>query len=530
MTVKGTLLSRYYPRLIIGGVIALFIGISLFFRIAIPYDQVFVGDWIKLTGIDAYFHMRLVDTMAHSFPHITYFDPYFIYPDGRFVGGMTFFAWFVSGIAWIVGLGSPSAHTIDMVGVYLPPVLAALAVIPVYFIGKTLFGRGAGIIAAGLIAVLPGEFLGRSILGFTDQHIAEVLFSTVAIMFLVMAIKENQSLSTHRLIIYSVLAGIFLGIYLITWMGALLFVFIFSVYLIIQFIVNHLRRVSSGYLVRVSMPMLVVALIFYSRVSVEKELFWAMILATFLPLALFGISYILKRLKPVYYPLSLFGLGIIAVGIFYTISPITVSTVLANFSIFNPSGASAATTVEMQPLFSPQGEFTVGLAWAYFTTTLYLVPVAFIALLWAFVKKKEPNWLLFIIWTLVILMATIAQRRFAYYLAINMALLSAYISWQMIRLFSAIGKTNRKRNQIGYLGIALAVIVIFFAVFYPNICQTKETASHVNYAPSDAWQSSLLWMRDNTPEPLGNSNAYNGYINHSRFCCTVDMYDYKSST
>ncbi|MCJ7655075.1 MAG: oligosaccharyl transferase, archaeosortase A system-associated, partial [Dehalococcoidia bacterium] len=154
--------NRLPSGLIAGIIVALFFGVALYLRIALPYDQVFVGDWIKFTGVDAYHFMRIVDNLVHNFPHLNSFDTYGLYPGGWDITMPSFFVYFLAGITWLVGLGSPTQHTVDVVGVYLPAVLGALTVIPVYFIGKALFSRWAGVIAAGLIAIFPGEFLGRS--------------------------------------------------------------------------------------------------------------------------------------------------------------------------------------------------------------------------------------------------------------------------------------------------------------------------------------------------------------------------------
>lgn len=149
----------------IGLLIAIFFAVSLFIRVYFPYHQVFVGDWIKYTGNDAYYQMRLVDSMVYNFPHITSFDPYLIIPGGAGYGGIHFFNYLLAFVIWIFTLGSPTPHSVDVISVYFPAVLAALTVIPVYFIGKELFNRWTGVVAAGIMAVMPGEFLGRSILG-----------------------------------------------------------------------------------------------------------------------------------------------------------------------------------------------------------------------------------------------------------------------------------------------------------------------------------------------------------------------------
>jgi len=253
--------SRVSPKLVAGIIVALFFGVALYLRIVLPYDQVFTGDWIKFTSVDAYHFMRQVDNLVHNFPHLMSFDPYMRYPYGWWLGSQNLFVYLLSGIIWLVGLGSPTQHTVDIVGAYFPAVVGALNVIPVYFIGKALLNRWAGVIAAGLIAIYPGESIGRSILGFADRDTVEILFTTVTMLFLILAVKSvrQRQLTFNHLkrwnwtvitkpFICSLLAGIFLGIYLLTWRGAFLFVFIIFVYFVIQYIIDHLGHKSTDYL------------------------------------------------------------------------------------------------------------------------------------------------------------------------------------------------------------------------------------------------------------------------------------------
>src|SRR4030042_768053 len=155
--------TAFKSKLIAGIIVAIFFGVALYIRVALPYDKVFVGDWIKFTGVDAYYFMRIVDNLVHNFPHLITFDPYSIYPGGSGISNLQFWPYLISGVAWLFGFGSPSQHTVDVVGVYFPAVLGALTTIPVYFIGKTLFNRWAGVIAAGLVGIYPGELVGRAV-------------------------------------------------------------------------------------------------------------------------------------------------------------------------------------------------------------------------------------------------------------------------------------------------------------------------------------------------------------------------------
>lgn len=588
-------LGKYFlsSRLVIVLLIVLFFAVSLILRVALPHDQIFTSVGIKFSSNDAYYHMRIVDSMVNNFPHTTQFDPYYLYPSGGALNSR-FFDWLLAGVIMIAGLGSPTAHTVDVIGVLFPAILAALIIIPVYFIGKVLFNRWAGVLAAGLVAVLPGEFLGRSILGFTDNHVAETLFSTIAMLFLILAIKSarQKQLTFRHLIrhdwktilkplIYSLLAGVFLGIYLITWLGAPLFIFIITLYFIIQFIIDHLKHKSTEHLGIVGFVSFLIALIIFFPLSAYRDMTVAMVIAMLIPPALAGISALIssRGLKSVYYPMILIGSTAVFIIIFHAAAPNYFNAMIDKFNaVFMPSGSTAATTQEMQHFLSPQGSFSTAIAWGNFTTSFFLVPgwpipgfafISLIALVYLFIKKHSDKevWLLLFIWTLVILVATLIQRRFSYYLVVNIALLSAYISWQVIWLSglrklipapdeiteqagasaaaskaqeeqeikpgitsfqikkasaatAASKKSKKQQNKqqnihetkpgitIYHINTALAVIVVLVLVFSFNIAKSRVVASQAPYSPSDAWQASLLWMKDNTPEPLGDPDAY----------------------
>lgn len=477
--------KRLSPGLIAGLFVALFFSVSLFIRTYLPYDQVFVGEWVKFTSIDAYIHMRLVDSIVHNFPVLTNFDPYLLYPFGLNIDNIHFFDWLLAGIIWVIGLGSPTQHTIDVVSVYFPAVLAALTVIPVYFIGKELFERWVGVMAAGLIAIMPGEYLGRSILGFTDHHVAETLFTTLTMMFLIMAVKRAQEsgLTVRHLrdrdwkvirkpVIYSAIAGLSLGIYLVTWIGGLLFVFIILLYLFIQFIIDHLKRNSTDYLLPAGTIPFFIAFIIYvlfvgGTFTLESSsvMPWlALLIAAVTPIMLQLISskYAQKKIRPYYYPVTLLGAGIVLLAIVALVAP---AYIRYGFDIFNPFGVR--TILEMQPILAPSGQFTLDLIWGNFTTGFFLT--VGLLLFWIFYKiafrrqTGDAGVNLLLIWSLVILLATIGQRRFAYYLAVNVALLSGYLCWQFFKI-------NRDIHpKTIYLNLAVAITALIFLVFYSGI-------------------------------------------------------------
>ena len=160
--------------------LALIFVLSLTLRIAVPWDHVFTGQWIKFTDNDAYFYMRLLDNLSAHFPQLGGLDPYFLYPSGAALDGQRlFFVHFMGLFTWLSGGAAPSQQIVDTVGVFFPAALGSLLVFPVFFIGRSIFNKWAGLAASLFIALIPGEFLVRTLLGNTDIHALEIFFSTL---------------------------------------------------------------------------------------------------------------------------------------------------------------------------------------------------------------------------------------------------------------------------------------------------------------------------------------------------------------
>jgi oligosaccharyl transferase (archaeosortase A-associated) len=535
---------RLPPEAIVGIILAVLCGISLYIRIALPYDRIFVNDLVLFRETDAYYHIRNIETLVHNFPHFNSFDPYMLYPGGGGGLGQPFFHWLIAAITLLISRGAPTLHTIEVVGAYMPPILGTLTLIPVYFIGKELFNRWVGVMSAALVAILPGEFMNRSLLGFLDYHVAEVLFSTVCILFLIMAIKrarEREISFDHILsrdwstitkpLVYTLLAGIFLGIYLLSWQGGLLFIFIIFVYLVIQFIVDHLRHKSSDYLCIVGTPLFLVAFLMLLPLVVRGSLNAitrvSLLVAIVVPIVLSIISRLMagRALKPVYYPLALLGLAGIGLAALHAINPSLLQSMLHQFSFFITVGARL-TILEAEPL-------TLRVAWANFTASFFISFVSLAMLIYLAIKEKGVDKTLLLVWSVIMLIAVLGRRRWGYYYAIDAALLAGYFSWKMldraglnkllakskevvgaVKKFKKREKAREKARKRTFMQprrvwvkVIVVGIVIFFFVFLPNIPIAKALATS-SIIMHKGWYSSLLWLGENSPEPFDDPNFY----------------------
>jgi len=440
------------PTLVSGLLVALIFGIALWLRAYLPHDKVFVNNLIKFAGNDSYYHMRLVDNILKNFTHPNTFDPFTNYPHGTTIPWPPFFDWFLAGIIWLLSFGSPSSHFVDVVGVYYPAFLGALTIIPVYFIGKELFNRWVGVIAAGLLAIMPSDFFSRSLLGYTDHHVAEVLFTCLSLLFLILAIKAARTklvsfedlihrdwASVGRPLIYSVVAGVFLGIYMLTWVGGLFFVLLLFMYFIIQSVLDHLRGVSFDYLGIIGTSLFlittIISLLFLPKTAISSLYFPSFIIATLTPLVLPFLSRLLKNSKMAlfYYPLTVLAFSLAVIAIVYLVDPSFLISMLQKLEIFTPSGASLTIT-EVRPLLFQNGSFTLSIAWHTLTTGFFLSFVSLGILTYLTIKQGDASKTLLLVWSLAMLLATFGQRRFGYYYAVNVALLTGYLAWQALNI------------------------------------------------------------------------------------------------
>ncbi len=569
---------RLPPAAIAAMIVAGLCGLSLYIRLDLPYDRIFINDWVWFRETDAYYYMRHIENMVHNFPRFNPFDPYMLYPGGG--EGLTrpFFAWLVAGATRLFFGASPTQFQIAAVGAYMPAILGTLTLIPVYFIGKALFSRWAGVLAAALVAILPGEFLHRSLLGFTDHHVAEALFSATAILFLILAVRSAREREINfghllgrdwstirRPLVHTLLAGVFLGFYLLSWKGGLLFIFIVFAYLAVQFIVDHLRGRSTDYLCIIGTPLFLVASLLLLPVLgvawADRAYWFALPFAILVPVVLSVISRLLSGRggKSAYYPLVLAGVvGIVLVGLL-AINPDLLRFMLSQFGIFAPVGA-ARTVLEMHPL-TPQ------IAWSNFTTSFFISLIALVMLGFVAVRERSAEKTVFLVWCVVMLAAVIGQRRFGYYFAVNVALLAGYFSWKMLDLaglrrllarrrevVAAAVTTTRKKKQKKprrrsgpggfmqprdvWIKVIIVGVLISFAVFhFPNFVPTKydtesgawsrgpvterqetqvtgmtllmaEGRHFIGDWLDEGWESSCIWLRENPPEPFDDPDYY----------------------
>ena len=266
--------------------------------------------------------------------------------------------------------------------------LGALCAIPTYLIGKKLFNRNVGLLAAFFLAFMPGEFLGRSMLGFVDHHVAEVLFSVLTIALLAYALdaakKSNLSLeqiknkdikAIKKPLALAFLAGVAYALYILEWPGALMIGFIIFIYFAIQAVVNHMSgKPLDQMLIVATLLYLVPAILVlpYSLQDLHLELMYYsitqplfMCLAVVGVWALYAISKTLNqhKVEKILYPVALAGLVIIGLLVLSLVIPALYGLIVAGFKVFTPNGGML-TVAEAKPTYlDDSGNFSLNRFW-----------------------------------------------------------------------------------------------------------------------------------------------------------------------
>ncbi|MCX9011527.1 MAG: oligosaccharyl transferase, archaeosortase A system-associated [Candidatus Methanoperedens sp.] len=506
---------------------------SFYIRGITPIKNVFNRGIVGFASDDAIFHMRLVENTIQFFPHRLFFDAYTLYPYGTplhwgplFDQMIAFFSIFAG---LITGSGMPSQSTIDTIGAFYPAVLGALVVFPVYFIGKELADEKAGLLGAFLIAILPGQFLSRSVLGFTDNHVAEVFYLAMMMMFFIMAIKKAENITfDHWLkrdwqslktpLTYSIFAGLSFGGYLLNWTAGVFFAVVFGIFVVVQYVIDHFRGKSTEYLGIVGIIAYLIAMVmvlpyvdlrngfssgYYSLLHVAVTGGGA---AVFALLSIVSREMNKRELSGTHYLLFVSGTIIIGLIALKLIVPGLYDASVGNWDfIFHGQQGGGLTIAEAYPI-------TTDMLFENFGYNYYLAYIGILALGYYIVRRSRAEYTLTAVWGVFVLAIMLAQNRFAYYYAVNAAILVGFIGskaldfgdWKEFGSCDVVECAKKIRIQhILSLGLVVGIAGFLNAPSYASPYKTSmESAQWGAIAPGYyEWYDGLNWMRYNTPDP-----------------------------
>jgi dolichyl-phosphooligosaccharide-protein glycotransferase len=421
--------------------------VATILRVILPWNTIFTSNGVIFTGVDAYYYVHLADLISHNGMQTPQFDWYFDFPKGLDYSSLpssyNAYGVFIAVLAWVFSWGHPSKTIIDTVSALHPAILGILALIPIFFITKKLTKNNWVASGAMLLgSVMPGEYMGRAMLGAADTHCLEIFLFSFAVMFTVLALNDGK-----LRILWIVLSGLCGTAYHLIWQGAIIFPVLLAIFAILWLIWTRIKRKPDYENVCVIASILAVDLVGYlSLGSVSNSL-----VTLFAPLsvlvALLIYTIATQKLRNWLYLapiLSLAGLGLGLVVLMrltgYDAFPQWfISTVQQGLNLI--LWHIDSTTAEELPILITLGTVTPEVPWAYFAMPWYIVFVGIGMMIYQW-RKGDINIAFLLILTVLLLIPTLAMRRFAYYSAIPITIVTAWAIW-MIYMYALKAQPSR---------------------------------------------------------------------------------------
>jgi dolichyl-diphosphooligosaccharide--protein glycosyltransferase len=456
-----------------------------------------------LSGPDPYYNMRLVEGTytTGQYPYYSEADPLLNYPTGTRGGRAPLFNMMALGFSRLL---TPFMDEVDAVGrsmQFIPALFGALLIFPVYYIGKTLFNKKAGLIGALLIAIIPIHISSGhgSAYSLFDHDSFNLLLFFLTFLFLILSIKQRDRIKS---ILYAVLGGVALAGLSMTWVEAQYLYVVIAVYAIVQMFFDiFTNKIDLKVVLTASTILWVGYLISFPVVfsksgefSIGTEIFLAIVVSAF------GLFYYTLGRKKIPWTLSLPTIAILGGGgmlFLYFIKDISTSiSVLAPLQklsgVIFGSGIygnkvsqtiAEASTYQISHSVMSFGPALYWLAWA-----------GFILLMWYYYKNNQRRDYLFIVVLFIVnIWLAGTAGRFLNDMVPLIAILGGGIIWlivekidykQMIRnIHSAGGGIHGVRRGMKLLHV-FGILFIAFIVILPNAFVAFDAA-----VPSAVYQT-----------------------------------------
>jgi dolichyl-diphosphooligosaccharide--protein glycosyltransferase len=509
-----------------------------------------VAHYITVSSPDVWYNFRQIELMVHNFPDYSWFDPMTAYPVGKSIDWGPLLPFIASGICILFGM--TSRPEMMVAASWTGPLFAALMVPVLYFLGKHIWDRKAGLVSAGLITCLSGLYFYYSSFGSVDHHILETFFSTLFCLLYLFTLfywKKNSSelKQLPTLLVgagISILTGIVYFIGYLNMPTILLFGFIVAIYTLFQCILDNITKGSSEYLVITNLVIFLPVILLMAIFGVQQpgmsfqQYSIAQLYAIAAIIAGTVVLYILSNKTNNNSKLFLLSILGIIVAVIIASRMLFVDGALTQLTLFFGQSPELIHIAESKP-------WSLAQAYSSYNLAIFLALIGFIFLLYQLYLKKQQKHLFFVIWSFIVFFATVQHFRYEYYFTVNIAILSSLcivmgittgLSWLPdIRVFieplihSHSNKTpdkheaiasdkktkgkkdrNNQPHTVPRKSRSLKIIGLFFlgGVTLLAILTVALSVQHdINYSTEPGrlieknWVETMEWLPAHTPDP-----------------------------
>ncbi len=509
-------------RIAVVACIVLLMGVATILRLLLV-PHIVEHSVPPVLGADPWYTARQIELMVAHYPSYAWFDPMTAFPTGKMIDWGPLFPFLGASAAMLSG--ALTRDEILFAAAFVPPVLAALAVPLMYLLGRALYDWKAGLVAAAVIAIIPGGYFLRTSFGFLDHHGAEVLFSTLFCLLYIVALRlaaeREFRISAAGESLYAGIAAAGAGLAfllgLLVMPTMILFALIVTIFTFLQYVTAPSDRKACMALAFVNTIAFSIVLVGYSLFMIQRE---GSSLASYTVGHSYVSLFIVTGTLFLFLLSHLFGtdrrkfaLGVIgaavAMGVLISLMPGLSDTFSTSLRVFFGATDTAFPIQEMEPMD------LVG-AWASFNVGLFLLAAGIVLLGIDWFRGRQP-WFLFVLaWAAVVIVATVAHVRYEYYLAVIVALAAGIAFFALPKHLEKreakpvekkaqpAGKKGKKREKTASPESNAMSLVVLALVLFGMISLFQDATSATRYQAhlvSDDWKGALEWLEGASPDP-----------------------------
>ncbi|MGC9174425.1 MAG: STT3 domain-containing protein [Thermoprotei archaeon] len=382
--------------------------------------------------------------------------------------------------------------TVGQITVYMPAILGALTVVMLYPLGKALYGRKVGLIAAVIGLIMPA-FINRSMAGHIDGEPIDLFLWTVALTLLIKGYKQGKP-------VYGLISGLIIGFSGSVWGGYLYVMNALAIFAVSMVLLERIDDIKGQVLISTIVPSVIVSAMLLPKAASWSRTFSAMVMPT-LTVVLISLYSVWGKLSRERLHMMSIGTLILAVASFVIM--FIGAEVPALASIF-PSGRLATV---INPFAATGIETTVGEQqlsnWlSFYQDYLFALPLIPFSIYLLLKNRSDLNILI----ALLVLMGVYAQAsmvRLDQLLAIPVAIAGGYAIERILAgSLRSVEVHNKGLGATVILGLVLvgaafySVKPAYYDASLPPMIDTGLGTATVD----TSWLQALEWLKTNTPQ------------------------------
>jgi dolichyl-diphosphooligosaccharide--protein glycosyltransferase len=518
----------------LSGVAARLLTPSALFALALlvrclPWPTVMEHGRVVFFGMDAWYHMRRAQIALAGSGWPPAFDSYLNFPHG----GMPIWPpLFDAMLAWWMGpaRGVGGWGAAEQAAALLPPVLGAACVVVVYAFGVRLFDRSVAVVAALGLCFLSAH-VWYSQIGFVDHHAAVALL-TLLLLAAASGMLDRILGSRTGLLRWAAWTGAAAGVCLLVWPGTVLHVAIVVGALAVAWLSRAdpqaSRAGARGVMVAGAVALALVTPFGWWAGWPDARAFSPTVLSRFQPW-LFACLTASAAICAAAIRFGVFGrspaaragfavaVGCVVLATGWLVAPGVGDGLVESWRWLARDEAFQGLVRESRPLFVSNDGPGVRSAELRLSRLLYLLPFALAALGLSARRSARPGSVaLLVAWTLVLAVATMAQRRFFNSLSPAYALVMAWACVSAVRALPGrlAGGAPRPpgRVRVAQACVAGVALLLYAATLEAQRPPVRNLLAWVRGQPLSMPEAEISrraaigtarWLRDHTPPTAG---------------------------